>query len=302
MHTMCSSQAAYFVGQIALLRRVALGAVFEKYFAIQRAGGAGGEKAAVINYRPGESIWVAAQKDRVTVIFSTPFKDEDDVILGKIFLQVCACTCKSARQPVWLTRHAMSPRVIFGPGVQGGPQGCEHGAASAVCLPRRAQGAGRDQRAHRRQHGLRHLWCAAVHGCSTHACSDLCAPHHGEVPAQDDRSHPQLPQLSALPHQVLEGVPAQVQCTLRGPSVTRRSRMRAKTTQFLQVLNRARPDSDVKEKKTARSEYRALRRRSRAQRQDLCAEGAGAGAAAQDVPQARTGQLSLICLHLWRGI
>ena len=31
------------------------------------------------------------------------------------------------------------------------------------------------------------------------------------------------------------------------------SRMRAKTTQFLQVLNRARPESDVKEKKTIRS-------------------------------------------------
>ena len=77
-----SHAAAFFVGQIALLRRVAIGAVFEKYFAIQRAGGVGGDKAAVINYRPGESIWVAAQMDRVTVIFSTPFKDEDDVILG----------------------------------------------------------------------------------------------------------------------------------------------------------------------------------------------------------------------------
>ena len=32
--------------------------------------------------------YVAAQKDRVTVIFSTVFKDADDIIIGKVFLQV----------------------------------------------------------------------------------------------------------------------------------------------------------------------------------------------------------------------
>ena len=29
-----------------------------------------------------------AQKDRVTVIFSTIFKDDDDVVIGKVFMQV----------------------------------------------------------------------------------------------------------------------------------------------------------------------------------------------------------------------
>ena len=32
--------------------------------------------------------YVAAQKDRVTVIFSTIFKDDDDVVIGKVFMQV----------------------------------------------------------------------------------------------------------------------------------------------------------------------------------------------------------------------
>lgn len=32
--------------------------------------------------------YVNAQKDRVTVIFSTVFKDDDDVVIGKVFMQV----------------------------------------------------------------------------------------------------------------------------------------------------------------------------------------------------------------------
>lgn len=33
--------------------------------------------------------YIEAKADRVTVIFSTVFKDQDDVIIGKVFLQVC---------------------------------------------------------------------------------------------------------------------------------------------------------------------------------------------------------------------
>lgn len=33
------------------------------------------------------SRYVSAQKDRVTVIFSTIFTDDDDVIIGKVFMQ-----------------------------------------------------------------------------------------------------------------------------------------------------------------------------------------------------------------------
>lgn len=32
--------------------------------------------------------YVDAQKDRVTVIFSTVFKDDSDVVIGKVFMQV----------------------------------------------------------------------------------------------------------------------------------------------------------------------------------------------------------------------
>jgi hypothetical protein len=39
--------------------------------------------------------FIEAKSDRVTVIFSTIFKDADDVIIGKLFLQVCAAREKS---------------------------------------------------------------------------------------------------------------------------------------------------------------------------------------------------------------
>ncbi len=47
-----------------------------------------GQSAAIIHYRDDETMYVEAKADRVTVVFSTLFKDEDDVVLGKVFLQV----------------------------------------------------------------------------------------------------------------------------------------------------------------------------------------------------------------------
>lgn len=40
-----------------------------------------------INYRDGEAIFLRASHDRVTVIFSTEFKEETDRIFGRVFLQ-----------------------------------------------------------------------------------------------------------------------------------------------------------------------------------------------------------------------
>jgi actin related protein 2/3 complex subunit 2 len=41
-----------------------------------------------INYRDEEAIFIQAAPDRVTVIFSTVFREETDRIIGKVFLQV----------------------------------------------------------------------------------------------------------------------------------------------------------------------------------------------------------------------
>ena len=60
--------------------------MFEKYFDL--VGKEETQERAVINYRDDETMYVEAKEDRVTVIFSTVFKDDDDVIIGKVFMQV----------------------------------------------------------------------------------------------------------------------------------------------------------------------------------------------------------------------
>jgi actin related protein 2/3 complex subunit 2 len=46
----------------------------------------GGDVMA-IHYREEEAIYIKASHDRVTVIFSTIFREETDRIFGKVFLQ-----------------------------------------------------------------------------------------------------------------------------------------------------------------------------------------------------------------------
>ena len=72
--------------KFSMIKRHAMAAVFYKAFDAQ----ARGQTTPLwrISYREEESIWVRAFPDRVTVIFSTMFKDETDVIIGKVFLQV----------------------------------------------------------------------------------------------------------------------------------------------------------------------------------------------------------------------
>jgi actin related protein 2/3 complex subunit 2 len=61
----------------------------------------GGEVRA-IHYREEEAIYIKASFDRVTVIFSTVFREETDRIFGKVFLQVCQI--RGSAGPTLLTR------------------------------------------------------------------------------------------------------------------------------------------------------------------------------------------------------
>jgi actin related protein 2/3 complex, subunit 2 len=80
-----------FIHSIALLKRNALAAPFELAFRKQKelenfTSGQGDLMA--IHYRDEEAIYIQAAPDRVTVIFSTVFREETDRIFGKVFLQV----------------------------------------------------------------------------------------------------------------------------------------------------------------------------------------------------------------------
>ena len=90
------------VRRISLLKRNAMAAPFEKAFdefgQLQEEaskytsesapqGVAEGGEVMAIHYREEEAIYIKASHDRVTVIFSTIFRDETDRIFGKVFLQ-----------------------------------------------------------------------------------------------------------------------------------------------------------------------------------------------------------------------
>jgi actin related protein 2/3 complex subunit 2 len=85
-----ADQQDAFVMSIALLKRNAVAAPFERAFQAQKALEQSGEQLGElmqINYRDEEAIFVQASQDRVTVIFSTVFREETDRIFGKVFLQ-----------------------------------------------------------------------------------------------------------------------------------------------------------------------------------------------------------------------
>jgi actin related protein 2/3 complex subunit 2 len=70
---------------IALLKRNALAAPFYKVFADVEQKKPG--QMIEIKYRDDEAIFIKPESDRVIVIFSISFKDQDDVVLAKVFLQ-----------------------------------------------------------------------------------------------------------------------------------------------------------------------------------------------------------------------
>jgi actin related protein 2/3 complex subunit 2 len=80
-----------FVHSVALLKRNALAAPFELAFRKQKeleSSSSGQGDLMAIHYRDEEAIYIQAAHDRVTVIFSTVFREETDRIFGKVFLQV----------------------------------------------------------------------------------------------------------------------------------------------------------------------------------------------------------------------
>lgn len=90
------------IRKISLMKRNAMAAPFEQAFdeyaslheeaskytsESAPAGVTEGGEVRAIHYREEEAIYIKASHDRVTVIFSTIFREETDRIYGKVFLQ-----------------------------------------------------------------------------------------------------------------------------------------------------------------------------------------------------------------------
>ncbi|KAJ2797191.1 Arp complex subunit [Coemansia guatemalensis] len=72
---------------VSMLKRNMLASSFIRAFEYWESQQEGAGPLMATHYRDNEAIYVQAQQDRVTVIFSTLFKEEVDRVLGKVFLQ-----------------------------------------------------------------------------------------------------------------------------------------------------------------------------------------------------------------------
>ncbi|CAH8620722.1 unnamed protein product [Schistosoma margrebowiei] len=108
---------ALIAQKAALLKRNCFAAVFEKFFEFHASMGedAVGCKKAVIHYRPDETLYINALADRVTVIFSTVFKESDDLIIAKVFLQeLTEVRRRFDRAPQVLYSQSVPPSELVG--------------------------------------------------------------------------------------------------------------------------------------------------------------------------------------------
>ncbi|KAI7900913.1 actin-related protein 2/3 complex subunit 2 [Cokeromyces recurvatus] len=100
------------IKKISLLKRNLLAAPFERAFEEQeefekQENPQCNSQLMTIQYREEEAIYVKSNVDRITVIFSTTFKDETDKIFGKVFLQEFV----DARRRVPVLQNA--PQVLY---------------------------------------------------------------------------------------------------------------------------------------------------------------------------------------------
>ncbi|XP_054724002.1 probable actin-related protein 2/3 complex subunit 2 [Uloborus diversus] len=182
------------IQKAGLLKRNCFASVFEKYFEFQERGEEG-HKRAVIHYRDEETLYVEAKADRVTVVFSTIFKDEDDIVIGKVFMQEFKEGRKASHTaPQVLFSHKEPPMELANTDARTGDN---IGYITFVLFPR-----------------------------------------HTNKQARDNTIN--------LIHTFRDYLHYHIKCS----KAYIHSRMRAKTSDFLKVLNRARPEPKIVEKKT----------------------------------------------------
>jgi actin related protein 2/3 complex subunit 2 len=142
----------------------------------------GGDVKA-IHYREEEAIYVKASHDRVTVIFSTIFREETDRVFGKVFIQEFVDARRRAIQnaPQVLFRNDPPLELQGVPGVKNTGTG-EIGYVTFGMFS--------------------WMW----RGIDTDRGSPLPPTSHAPADARCHLAHPDLPRLLPLPHQGVQGM------------------------------------------------------------------------------------------------
>jgi len=98
----------------------------------------------VFNYRPEEAVYIKAEADRVTVIFDILFRDADDIVFSKVFLQEFADARRTINQAPAVSFSQKEPPLEL-KGVKGVKVGDNNGFVSFVLFSHHIADANRDK-------------------------------------------------------------------------------------------------------------------------------------------------------------
>ncbi|KAI5776616.1 Arp2/3 complex, 34 kd subunit p34-Arc-domain-containing protein [Geopyxis carbonaria] len=153
------------IRRVSLLRRNTMAAPFEKaidehHALAEAAKGLNPETAPqatlsevmVIRYRDEEAMYIQASEDRVTVIFSTVFREETDRVFGKVFLSEFVDARRRAIQnaPQVLYRNDPPMELRGVPGIEENQAKGDIGYITFVLFPRHLT-------AQRREESISHI-------------------------------------------------------------------------------------------------------------------------------------------------
>jgi len=116
---------------IGLFKRHVMAVPFHAVFESVTGGGGHVPSIVTMNYRGNEALYIKPEGDRVIVIFSINFKDSDDVVLSKVFLQEFMDARRTmSNAPSVLFTQKESPLELKG--VEGVYEGADQGFVSFV--------------------------------------------------------------------------------------------------------------------------------------------------------------------------
>ncbi|CAH7677033.1 Arp2/3 complex, 34 kd subunit p34-Arc-domain-containing protein [Phakopsora pachyrhizi] len=199
------------IRSVALLKRNALATPFERAFSIQKTLESNPPKPddpirdpnqdlMALNYRPEEAIYVIPNFDRVTVVFSTVFREDTDMVYGKVFLQEFV---DARRRPAIQT----APQILYS-----------------------------NREPPREINHIQGLTASENMGYVTF----VLFPRHFSTPEAAFSTISRIQLFRDYLHYHIKASKAYIH-----------SRMRARTNEFLKILNRAKPEVLDKERKTA---------------------------------------------------
>jgi actin related protein 2/3 complex subunit 2 len=116
--------------KISLFKRTVVAAPLEAIF----EGKPGLPPIITINYRNNEAVYLKREGNNVAVIFSINFKDKDDVVIGKVFLQELEAARKTINNAPAVT-FSQRERPLELKGVQNVYEGEDQGFVTFRTVP-----------------------------------------------------------------------------------------------------------------------------------------------------------------------